>query len=37
VEMRRKTALGMFLMIASALLAMALFIAGAIWRGRVPH
>lgn len=35
--MSRKSVLNMFLLIASALLAIALFIAGAIWRGRATH
>jgi hypothetical protein len=35
--MSRKTVLNMLLVIASALLAIALFIAGTIWRGRVAH
>jgi hypothetical protein len=35
--MSRKTVLNKLLVIASALLAIALFIAGTIWRGRVTH
>ncbi len=33
--MSRKTLVSLFLIIVTALLAVALFIAGAIWRGRV--
>jgi len=35
--MSRKTLVTLLLIIVSALLAVALFIAGAIWRGRVFH
>jgi hypothetical protein len=34
-SMPRKTFLSLFVVIVSALLAVALFIAGAIWRGRM--
>ncbi len=36
-NMSRKTLVTLLLIIVSALLAVALFIAGAIWRGRVFH
>jgi FtsZ-interacting cell division protein ZipA len=35
--MSRKTLVSLLLVIVSALLAVALFIAGAMWRGRVAH
>lgn len=35
--MSRKTLISLLVVIASALLAVALFIAGAVWRGRMSH
>ena len=35
--MLRKTTISVLLLIAAAILAMALFIAGAIWRGRMSR